>query len=269
MKKRKLNASMDANETSMNTAWTYIWTKLFHPGTNLFYDCLTDHPRDPLCGHLPTPEEIAHNFPNACGWNTGMEDSMLNGAPVLSMLVDRWEATHDESLRESAAKVFAGMKHCATVSGVRGFLARSVSPVDGTSFYWNSSRDQYTLFVYAARKFCRSGLSSEEQRDDIRQIVADFAYRCETCVTEANHYELLRADNKSGLVSQMWGDIEPHEILRLPMLYGAAWDLTGERRWFELYRRYVKHGQEFAATIRHPRFSGHALLQMQASQRLL
>jgi hypothetical protein len=261
--------TLNSEELTMDTAWKYIWSKLFYPKTNLFYDCLTDHPTDPLCGYLPTPEEIAHNFPNACSWNTGMEDSMLNAGPALLMIIDRWEVTRDESLRELAAKVFSGMKHCATISGLRGFLARSVSPVDGKSFYWNSSRDQYTLFIYSAWKFYYSGLSSNEQREDIRQIIADFAYRCESCVTEANNYELLRFDNKSGLVCQMWGNIEEHEILRLPMFYGAAWNLTGEKHWFDLYRRYVKHGQEFAATIKHPKFPGFALLQMQVSQRLL
>ena len=40
---------------------------------------LCDQPQSaPPVRSLPSPEEVAANFPNPCGWSTGMEDCMLN-----------------------------------------------------------------------------------------------------------------------------------------------------------------------------------------------
>ena len=42
----------------------------------------------------------------------------------------------------------------------------------------------------------------------------------------------------------MDGDIGIHEVMRLAMFYAAAWDVSGEQHWYELYRKYAIPGIE-------------------------
>jgi hypothetical protein len=75
---------------------------------------------------------------------------------MLSLIVDRYAVTNDETLRDRAASVFQGIQRCATVHGVPGFLARGICPEDGKSIYPNSSRDQYTHAVHVFRRATRT-----------------------------------------------------------------------------------------------------------------
>ena len=66
----------------LQDAWERIWSAFFHPATSLFYDCLTENGLH----SLPTPQEIAKQYPNPCGWSTGMEDSMLSAGAAMDIL---------------------------------------------------------------------------------------------------------------------------------------------------------------------------------------
>ena len=96
---------------------------------------------------------------------------------MLSVLCDRFEVTKDESLREKAANVFAGLKSCVTVHGVQGFVARNVCTEDAKSTYINSSRDQVTHFVHGLWQYFNSPLPDEVAKQQIRVILADVAER--------------------------------------------------------------------------------------------
>jgi hypothetical protein len=77
-----------------------------------------------------------------------MEDGMILGGAMLSVIADRFDVTKEASLAADRRRVFKGVKLCTTVHGVPGFVARAVSPKDGTGTYINSSRDQYTHCVH-------------------------------------------------------------------------------------------------------------------------
>ena len=268
---------------AMDNAWDYIWGKLFCTETNLFYDFLTDHPTDPLCGYLPTPEEISIEFPNPCGWGTGMEDSMINAGSVMIMVTNRWIATGDSSMADYIEKILSGIELCTTVPENRGFLARSVSPFDKKSYYKNSSRDQYTHVVYGLWYFLRSKLGNEKQNTLCRKILTDIAGYAEKTVTKENYFTILNDNGRQGQVQIMWADpipedpvpgttsywpIEPHEVLRLPMIYAAAWDATGDTHWFELMDKCMDPGIRHAMKVPE-NLVGYCLIQMQLSQHLL
>ena len=53
----------------------FLWNRLYCPETSLFYDNL--FPDGTFSSGLPTPEELALDIPNPCGWGTGMEDGMM------------------------------------------------------------------------------------------------------------------------------------------------------------------------------------------------
>ena len=105
----------------------YVWEKLFYPETNLIYDLRTTLEPDGNISDLPTPEEISRNFPNACGWNTGMENSMINAGLMLDAVLNCYAKTGNNEMESLADKLFDGIKKCAEISGSEGFLARSTT----------------------------------------------------------------------------------------------------------------------------------------------
>ena len=112
----------------------------------------------------------------------------------LEGIIARYNVTKEPELLEQAADIYEGLKTCATVSNQRGFLARSVSPIDGKSHYMNSSRDQYTHWIYIGYAFYNHPLCDESQKEKIRKVLVSFAEKAEHDVTGANNYSLLRED---------------------------------------------------------------------------
>lgn len=213
---------------------------LFHPETELIYDYATS--RDPVhrFDHLPAPEEVAADFPNPCGWSTGMEDSMLNAGSMLDVLrLEREDGDSPETAPAFACRLLHGIHRCATVHGHPGFVARSITPRDGKSCYSNSSRDQFTLAVYGVWRFLRAfpdAPSAEIQR--ARELLHSIACYCEHTVTAGHEYDLGRLDGSRAIVSKMW-QCGAHEVLRLPMIYAAAFEATGDGHWRDAAREYA------------------------------
>ncbi|MEO6740878.1 MAG: hypothetical protein ABIP20_11530 [Chthoniobacteraceae bacterium] len=250
-------------------AWEVTWTRFYLPSVQTFGDYLSSYEKGKEQAHLPTAEEVSRQYPNPCGYSTGMEDGAILGGAMLSLLCDRFAVTGEEPLRDQAASVFAGLRRCVTVHGVRGFVARNVCPADGKSVYINSSRDQVTHFVHGLWQYYHSPLSDEATRQQIRTILADVAERMIEFVTRENDYDFCRADGtRCPLgICRMW-NVQPHEAARLPMIYAAAWDVTRDERYRGQWRRYVTEAVEQSATPGEGK-PAYALLQMQCSLELL
>ena len=186
-------------------ALRFILDRFFCDETNLIYDFLIDEGN--AWHHLPKPEDINKQRPNPCGWGTGMEDCVLNGGSVLDGIVAEYSVTKNPKLKALSDKILKGMMLCATVSEDSGFVARGGSPFDGKSYYINSSRDQYTHWVYGAVRLFASPLSDEAQKEEIKKVIVAIAEKCLREVTPENDYNMLRADGKIGMVNKMWGDI--------------------------------------------------------------
>lgn len=249
----------------MDRAWEMTWSRYYLPKVQTFGDYLSSYEKGKEQAHLPTADEVKRQYPNPCGYSTGMEDGAILGGAMLSVLCDRFAATGEEQLREKAAAVYAGLHRCATVHGVRGFVARNVCPEDGTSVYINSSRDQVTHFVHGLWQYYRSPLSTDSVRQQIRGILADVAERMIEFVTPENDYDFCRADGKRCPlgICRMW-NVQPHEAARLPMIYAAAWDATRNERYRERWRQYAAEAIEQSANPGENK-PAYALLQMQCS----
>ena len=260
--RRALSACVDQ-------AWTVTWERFYLPSTHLFYDYLTSYEPGRWLAHLPSADEVARQVPNECGYGTGMEDGMISAGVMLDMLVDRYAVTGEASLRQRALNVFLGVRLCATAHGVTGFLARAVCHEDLRSIYPNSSRDQYTHAVHGLWHYARSPLCGPGTKTEIGEILAAIADRMTRNVTPENDYDSLRADGSRDTrgISRMW-NVMGHEAARLPMIYAAAWNVTGRREYYVLYRRYLEPAlrQSFEVDGRQPTY---ALLQMQDSMELL
>ena len=224
--------------------------------TDLVYDYRTSLDHEHRFDHLPTPEEIARRFPNACGWASGMEDSMLNNPIALSMYLDAGDA-------EMAYRMYRGMKLCGTVSGVPGMVVRSVHPGDGKSFFPESSRDQYTHYVHGLWEYYHSPFSDATAREEIRKLLTEVADFCEKHVTPENDYTLPRADFDPvrTAVCKMW-ETGAHEAARLPMFYMAAYDVSKDKHYLELCLRYAADAAEQSNRLEPGVYKSFAVMQI-------
>ena len=260
-------------EKRIDTAWDFIFDKLVHPNTNQIYDYRTSEDADGSFRHLPTPNEIKKCIPNPCGWTTGMEDSDINGGIMLDATLDRIGVTGDKSLTKYIDILYDGLMLNTKVSGQNGFLARAVHPSDGKSHYMNSSRDQYTHWIFGMSHYYDSDLCTDERREEIRNALITFAEKAEIDVTEENDMSLTREDGKPALVCRMKGEkVCWHETNRLPMFYLAAYHVSGDSHWLDMYKKERDWAIDKAEKIEFSMdfFNGvFALMQMQLSLRLL
>lgn len=248
----------------------YIWNKLFYKGTNLFYDYLiSDNPEDTIAA-MPSPELVNAQIPNPCGYSTGMEDSSLNGGIMLDAVVCAYEVTGNEAYINEAKKIYDGLRLCAEVHHYPGYIARSVSPHDKKSVYLDSSRDQYTNWVFGAYRYYNCPFVSAGHKKSIANTIVNIAKKHEREVVAENNYAILRPDGKPGRVLGMWGDVEAHEFLRMPMFYLAAFYVSGDIKWKDLYEKYRQEALQKSFEIDCSKlWHAYCSLQMQFSVRLL
>jgi hypothetical protein len=219
--------------------------------------------------HYLNPLVIVDESHNA---ETDLSVDMLkafNPCFILDLLVDRYAVTRQEALRVLAYDVLQGIRLCATSNGATGFLARAVCHEDLRSAYPNSSRDQYTHAVHGLWRYVHSPLCGDGAKAEIGAVLSAIADRMTRNVTPANDYDSLRSDGSRDTrgISRMW-NVKGHEAARLPMIYAVAWDVTGRRDCFDLYRTYVGPAveQSLAVEDKQPTY---ALLQMQDSMEVL
>lgn len=259
----------DDASTNIEQAWDVTWNRFYLPKVQTFGDYLSSYEKGKEQSHLPTAEEVKRQYPNPCGYSTGMEDGAILGGAMLSLLCDRFAVTKDESLREKAAAVFQGLQRCVTVHGVRGFVARNLCPEDARSTYINSSRDQVTHLAHGLWQYYHSPLPDEAAKKQIQSVLADVAERMIEFVTPENDYDFCRADGQRCPlgICRMW-NVQPHEAARLPMIYAAAWDVTRNERYREQWRKYAADAIEQSANPGEQK-PAYALLQMQCSLEVL
>ncbi|MDO4584133.1 MAG: metallophosphoesterase [Planctomycetia bacterium] len=188
-----------------------------------------------------TVEQIQELNPNPVGYGSALADCALCMGTVLVGYVQWYEATGDETIRPLAYDAYVGLRMLGSAHGVRGYVTRGLSAEDGKSTYITSSRDQYTHYVEGLWEYYRSPLCSEASRQEIRLLLSELADAAREQVVAENDYSFLRADGTKdprGL-HKMW-HVYAHEAARLPMIYAAAWDVTGEAKYFDWYREFCE-----------------------------
>ena len=204
----------------------------FSPKTHAWYSQRLDR--------LPPAADVKDLYPNPVGYGTGMDDCPLFAGALMVALVELYDMTHAECLRNEAFEVYQGLKLCGTAHGVPGFVARGICIEDGTSAYITSSRDQYTHYVDGLWQYYHSPLCSERSKGEIRRLLGVLADTMTEQIIEANDFGFLRADGSKdprGL-HKMWR-VYAHEVARIAMIYAAAWDVGGDKEHYALYRRYL------------------------------
>lgn len=221
----------DQTAQAIEKSLRYVKENLFCPRTNLIHDHKFGDWRK-----LPKPEEIAALCPNPGGYGTGMEDCMINTGSLMDAMITRVKETRSEEDLAFLHALTDGLCRNAE-AGKDGFLPRGRSPWDGESHYPDSSRDQYTLFLYALHLYLNSGFATTEEHRRIHDAVIHIAERAIRNVNAETGYDLLREDGRKTISTQMWGNaLCNHEVSRLPMIYLCAWHVSGDERYLSHYR---------------------------------
>jgi hypothetical protein len=66
-------------EAKIDQAWNVVWSRFFQKDVQTFGDYLSSYESGKELAHLPTAEEVRRQYPNPCGYGTGMEDGMILG----------------------------------------------------------------------------------------------------------------------------------------------------------------------------------------------
>ncbi len=276
------NASAASNVTAaqyaearevLDRAWERTRTVYYSPKTHLYYVS----PVDRVVPARVFEDGFLDPDKGKLGYGSGMGDCTIFGGVLLSMLADRYEVTTDKALATLAHDAFEGLKLCATVHGVPGFVARGVCIEDGKSICITSSRDQVTHFVHGLWRYYHCALCDEATKAEIRTLMEQVADRMIRNVTPDNDYDFLRADGSRDPrgICRMW-NVRPHEAARLPMVYAAAWDICRKETYFRLYREVVEPAVDQSLTLPslpqaeiNAWMPTYTLLQMQTSLELL
>ncbi len=243
------------------SALEFAREKLFAPETSSVLNCI------PGTGSTPTPENCKSSYPNPAGYDTEIEDCTLAGGSLLDACISLYNITNNNDTAAFAQALAEGLLHSAEVSR-DGFIPRGICRQDGKSHYIDSSRDQYTLFIFSLYRYYTSDICTEEHQKRIRNAAVKIALRAERNVTLENGYDMLREDGGRTLVTTMWGDdMGCHEAMRLPMIYLFAYSCSGDAHFLELYKdlrdeavKRSRFNREF--------WTFYALHQMQSSLRI-
>lgn len=245
----------------IDEAFGYVIDRLFSEKTGLIYDHIVNGREH----EFPTADEIARCYPNPCGYSTGMEDGMINGATMLDACLIKYEKEGDATSASFARKLVRGMLGCVFFAKSEGYVPRAVSPQDGKSCYPDSSRDQYTMFAFAMHRYLNCPLCSDAEKKDIERAAVSIACRAEKNVTAENKYDMLTDDGRPTLATVMWGDkMGNHEYMRLPMLYMLAYESSGDVHWLEKYHEIREEAYEKSLPMT-GYWALYTLQQMQAS----
>ena len=240
-----------------------LWQRFYNPENHLIYDCeFTDE------SQFPTPEEVAASHPSCAGWGTGMEDCTLTAGFVLDAMLTAHRVTGEQEWAEKSRNLFCGLRALGTVSGVPGYVARGFAP-GRSDVYPNSSADQYTSYVYGVWRYATSPVAAEEEKEEAARLLTEVAR-----FVEGSGHNIPRMDGRPSI----YGDsdtIEPGRACRVLQFYRAAYELSGDEHWCDLYL--AKANEHDRARVRchygpevwNLRRNIHAVAQSQIAFRLL
>lgn len=151
-------------ETAAESAHRLLWEKYVGPdGLILDYS-----------GEIPSPKDIEDGVPNFLSWWSPIENGAKFTGLYIAAACRRAEDTGNESDIAKARKLAKGLMLCASVSDVKGFVARGVG-TDGKSHYPFGSEDQTVPWLYGMYSYYKSRIPSEAERAEIRKNFPKYA----------------------------------------------------------------------------------------------
>lgn len=182
-------------------------------------------------GEIPTAEDCALGRPNAIGWRSPLANGAMFTGLYLPAACERSRRSGAAADRDAARRLAQGLLKCASVSSVRGFVARGTA-IDGTSHYAMGSDDQTHPWFYGLHAYLRSDIPSAEERSQIAAKMVEVADALEAlgwkCPCDGAFTGQFRGHFK--------GHLFRDAVRYLHMLRIMA-DVTSDPRWLDRYRQ--------------------------------
>lgn len=229
-------------------AFADCFERCWSPRTSLLYGCGVAHVKK-----AATFKDGLYDWYQGSkeGYGAGMGDCAISDGVALSGCVDRWAAlTHegvpadDPRLAQTAdwaAKLAQGLLNLSSKHGYTGFVARGLCEEDGKSICSLSSIDQHTHWVHALYRYSHSPMAKPAIVAEWKVRVAEVAARMERTVKPETDYNFGLCDGRPdprGICRMWWPEMtNATGSCRLPAIYAAAFDATGNPHWKELYEK--------------------------------
>lgn len=222
----------DSVALAVERAHDEIWRRFIHEQEG--YGIVLDYAGLDGSVSLPTPEECREGKPNALAWWCPAENGAFFNGLYVDGLINRWKATGEEQDRIRAEKIALGLLRLGEVGDCPGFVARGIA-ADGSGHHLIGSDDQTAPWFYGLWKYARSDLCSPEMKKRIVRAVAAAAeaiLRLRWRLPCDGEFYAYRGDwRKAGFI----------HAARLLFMLKVTGELTGDRKWGELY---VEAGEE-------------------------
>ncbi len=182
-------------------------------------------------GETPTPEDCALGRPNAIGWWSPIENGPMFTGMYLPAACERARRSGAAEDRANASRLALGLLKCASVSEVRGFVARGIGS-DGRCHYPLGSDDQTHPWFYGLHAYIVSGIPSADERTAIAAKMTEVAE-----ALAANGWQCpCDGAFKGQTRGSFKGPLFRHAVRYLHMLR-VMHDVTRDARWLERYRQ--------------------------------
>jgi hypothetical protein len=178
---------------------------------------------------IPTPEECRAGKPNALGWWSPIENGGFFNGLYIDAMIDRWHITQDKADAEKVQRIAQGLMTLASVSEVKGFVARGMA-TDGKSHYAMGSNDQTGPWLFGLWRYLESELPDKAER---LRIVAKVIETVEVII-ELNWRMPAEAPFKvRGPFARVSWESSARQLFVLKWMHG----LTGDEKWDRMYRQ--------------------------------
>lgn len=182
-------------------------------------------------GEIPTPEDCKLGRPNAIGWWSPIENGPMFTGLYLPAACERARRSGVAVDKANARRLALGLLKCASVSDVRGFIARGMG-TDGKCHYPLGSDDQTHPWFYGLHAYCMSGIPSDAERKRVVKKMREVAD-----VLEAKAW---RCPCDGAFKGQFRGAFQGHlfrDAVRYLFMLRAMYDVTRDGVWLERYRK--------------------------------
>lgn len=194
-------------------------------------------------GDLPTPEDCALGKPNAIGWWSPIENGPMFTGIYLNAMCERARRSRAASDKEEARRLAQGLLKCASVSDVRGFVARGIG-TDGTCHYPLSSDDQMHPWFLGLHAYFKSDIPTQAERSAIAGKIREVADVLESTGWQVPCDGAFNGQFRGGFKGELFRD-----AVRYLYLLHATHEITGDNVWLDRYRRALsEHPSQSAQT---------------------
>ena len=224
----KKGTERQALDDAVEQAHGELWRRFIDPRWHTIYN------HADLDGKvvLPTAEECRADKPNALSWDISISDGAMFGGLYMEAAVHRWMITRQPEDREKARRIAGGLMTLATAGQTKGFIARGLT-ADGSAHYALSSNDQTLPWLYGMWRYVRSEIPDAVEREEVKAKILE--------VVEAlrSHGWKVPGDRPPLDYFGSFGDFGWGGAPRLLFILKMAADLSGDKRWEEMYRQAI------------------------------